>query len=312
MKNTRQNHSINNSIGKAINALNINLTGMVKPTPVKTRPKSVWFGYKDQTVTALCLTHRGTIVAIGSLLAYIKPRFFGEGTMLGLPAAVIFGQEAVTEPWAITTPKGAGYPDRKVNEDKDCTITQLIERFDLDLELLTINQIAVSRCLVASRTMMDPKDWSYDVTEFQPCTGIGIDPEWIKQLGYPSMEYAMWQFRSTFSQVLGIVEQSCGLQNLTEAPAAPAAEAEAPVAETVEAEAPVMASAVEIATPVVKKRLTPSAPRAKKEPTAKKPKAPKATKAKTPAQVLGLSHPETPEAVNEFQASLDRCLASAE
>lgn len=306
MKNTRQNHSINNSIGKAINALNINLTGMVvKPTPVKPRPKSVWFGYKDQTVTALCLTHRGTIVAVGSLLAYIKPRFFGEGTMLGLPASCIFGQEAVTEPWAIKTPKGAGYPDRRVNEDPNCTISQLVEEYGLDLELLTINQIAVSRCLVASRTMMDPKDWTYNVTEFAPCTGIGIDPEWIKQLGFPAMDYAMWQFRSTFSQVLGIVEQSCGLPNLTEAPNAPAAEAEA------QTEAPA-APVAEVIPVAKKKRLTPAAPRAKKEPTAKKPKAPKAIKAKTPAQVIGLSHPETPEAVNEFQASLDRCLASAE
>jgi hypothetical protein len=304
--NTRQNHSLNNSIGKAINSLNLNLTGVVKPTPVKPRPKGCWFGYKDQTVTALCLTHRGTIVAIGSLLAYIKPRFFGEGTMLGLPASVIFGNEAVTEPWAIKTPKGAGYPDRKVNEDQDCTISALIEEYGFDLELLTINQIAVSRCLVASRTTMDPKDWTYDVTEFAPCTGIGLDPEWIKQLGFPSMEYAMWQFRRTFSQVLGIVEQSCGLANLTEAPAAPAAEAEVTQVEAevtqVEAEAPVVK--------VTKKRLTPAAPRAKKEPTAKKPKAPKVVK--LPVEELGTDHAETPEAVNEFQASLDRHLAAAE
>jgi hypothetical protein len=307
--NTRQNHSINNSIGKAINSLNLNLAGIVKPAPVKPRPKGCWFGYKDQTVTALCLTHRGTIVAVGSLLAYIKPRFFGTGTMLGLPASVIFGQEAVTEPWAIETPKGAGYPDRKVNEDQNCTISALIEEYGLDLELITINQIAVSRCLVASRTTMDPKDWTYDVTEFAPCTGVGLDPEWIKQLGFPAMDYAMWQFRSTFSQVLGIVEQSCGLQNLTEAPNAPAAEAEAVIeaqAEEVETEAP---AAPEVTPVAKKKRLTPAAPRAKKEPTAKKPKA---IKAKTPAQVLGLNHPETPEAVNEFQASLDRCLAVAQ
>ena len=300
MKNAR-NQGINNSIGKAINSLNLNLTGVVKPTPVKPRPKGCWFGYKDQTVTALCLTHRGTIVAVGSLLAYIKPRFFGTGTMLGLPASVIFGQEAVTEPWAIETPKGAGYPDRKVNEDPDCTISRLIEEYGLDLELLTIIQFAVSRCLVASRTMMDPNDWTYDVTEFAPCTGVGLDPEWIKQLEFPAMDYAMWQFRSTFSQVLGIVEQSCGLPNLAEAEVAvPVAEAEVAVPV---AEVPVIKT---------KKRFTPAATRAAKEPTAKKPRAPKAPKAEEPADILGTDHPETQEAVNEFQASLDRHLATAE
>jgi hypothetical protein len=284
--------------------MGVNLAPVIKPTPVVPKPKSAWFGFKDQTVVAVCLTYRGTVVMVGSLLAYIKPRFFGTGNMIGLPASMIFGQEVPTAPLSQETPKGAGYPDRRVWEDKNCTISHLIEKYELELELITINQIAVSRCLVASRATMDPETWEYDALAFQPCTGVGVDPEWHKQLGFPAMDYAMWAFRGTFAPVLGVVEQQCGLPDLAEAMVEPVAAYEIEAAAEVEA-------VVEVVPTTRKKRLTTAAPRAKKETAAKKPKAPK-VEAKDPTEYLGLDHPETPEAVNEFQASLDRCLAAAE